>query len=56
MTTETEGGCRCGAIRYRITGEPVLQLITCGGTFNPEARSYEANVVVTAVPLRPVTA
>ncbi|MEL7156714.1 MAG: class F sortase [Actinomycetota bacterium] len=35
---------------FRKDGEPVLQLITCGGTFDPEARSYQANVVVTAVP------
>ncbi len=36
---------------FRKDGESVLQLITCGGTFNPDQRSYEANVVVTAVPL-----
>ena len=36
---------------FRKDGEPVLQLITCGGTFDPDARSYVANVVVTAVPL-----
>lgn len=36
---------------FRKTGDPVLQLITCGGTFDPVARSYEANVVVTAIPL-----
>lgn len=36
---------------FRKQGTPVLQLITCGGTFDPQARSYEANVVVTAVPL-----
>lgn len=36
---------------FRKDGESVLQLITCGGTFNPERRSYEANVVVTAVPI-----
>lgn len=35
---------------FRKDGDSVLQLITCGGTFNPEQRSYEANVVVTAVP------
>ncbi|MFV0259575.1 MAG: class F sortase [Acidimicrobiales bacterium] len=37
---------------FRKTGEPVLILITCGGSFDPAARSYEANVVVTAVPQR----
>jgi sortase (surface protein transpeptidase) len=36
---------------FRKDGAPVLQLITCGGTFNPERQSYEANVVVTAEPL-----
>ena len=36
---------------FRKDGDPVLQLITCGGTFDPIARSYEANVVVTAVPV-----
>ncbi len=36
---------------FRKDGEPVLQLITCGGTFDPVAKSYEANVVVTAEPL-----
>ena len=36
---------------FRKDGDSVLQLITCGGTFDPERRSYEANVVVTAVPI-----
>ena len=36
---------------FRKDGDSVLQLITCGGTFDPEARSYEANVVVTAEPI-----
>ncbi len=35
---------------FRKSGETVLQLITCGGEFDPGARSYLANVVVTAVP------
>lgn len=35
---------------FRKTGETVLQLVTCGGEFDPDARSYLANVVVTAVP------
>lgn len=37
---------------FRKEGPAVLQLITCGGTFDPEARSYQANVVVTAIPER----
>lgn len=36
---------------FRKDGDSVLQLITCGGTFNPSQHSYEANVVVTAAPL-----
>lgn len=35
---------------FRKNGKTVLQLITCGGEFDPDARSYLANVVVTAVP------
>jgi len=35
---------------FRKTGDTVLQLITCGGQFDPGAGSYLANVVVTAVP------
>ena len=35
---------------FRKDGAPVLNLITCGGTFNPEKHSYNANVVVTAEP------
>jgi hypothetical protein len=31
-------------------GSRVLRLVTCGGEFDGEARSYRSNVVVTAVP------
>lgn len=31
-------------------GPPVLTLVTCGGDFDREARSYRENVVVTALP------
>ena len=31
-------------------GAPVITLVTCGGDFDREARSYRENVVVTAVP------
>jgi hypothetical protein len=31
-------------------GPAVLTLITCGGAFDPETRSYESNIVVHAVP------
>ena len=33
---------------YGDTAEPVLRLITCGGEFDPAARSYRDNVVVSA--------
>ncbi len=36
---------------FRKSGAPVLQLITCGGTFDPVRRSYRGNVVVTAEPV-----
>jgi len=36
---------------FRKGGDPVLQLITCGGTFDREQRSYRGNLVVTAIPI-----
>lgn len=36
-----------GAV-YGPTTEPVLRLVTCGGTFDREARSYRDNVIVFA--------
>ncbi len=36
---------------FRATGAHALHLVTCGGTFDPEARSYRGNQVVTAVPI-----
>lgn len=35
---------------WRRAGDPELVLITCGGEFDPGARSYEDNVVVYATP------
>ncbi|MEV1295660.1 class F sortase [Pseudonocardia sp. NPDC049635] len=35
---------------FRRDGAPQLVLITCGGTFDPVAGSYESNIVVYAVP------
>ncbi len=32
-------------------GSPLLTLITCGGSFNPDLRSYDDNVVVYAIPV-----
>jgi LPXTG-site transpeptidase (sortase) family protein len=36
---------------FRRHGEAMLTLITCGGDYDPAARSYEDNVVVRAVPV-----
>lgn len=36
---------------FAKTGDPVLTLITCGGSFNQSLRSYDDNVVAYAVPL-----
>ena len=38
---------------FAPVGEPLLRLVTCGGTFNRTIRSYDDNLVVTAQPLRP---
>jgi sortase (surface protein transpeptidase) len=36
---------------WRNTGPEELVLITCGGDFNPEIRSYRSNIVVYAAPV-----
>jgi len=36
---------------WRNTGDEELVLITCGGDFNPELRSFKSNIVVYAVPI-----
>ena len=36
---------------FSRTGDPLLTLITCGGSFNPNLRSYQGNVVVGANPI-----
>lgn len=36
---------------YRRDGQPRLVLITCGGDFDADVRSYESNVVVEAEPV-----
>ena len=36
---------------WRNTGPEELVLITCGGEFNPEIRSFKSNIVVYAVPV-----
>ena len=38
-------------VLFRKSGDPVLRLITCGGTFDREQLSYKGNLVVTAVPV-----
>ncbi len=38
---------------WRNTGPEELVLITCGGEFNPEIRSFKSNIVVYAVPVAP---
>jgi len=35
---------------FRTTGPASLALVTCGGAYDPETRSYASNVVVTARP------
>ncbi|MEM7094874.1 MAG: sortase [Actinomycetota bacterium] len=36
---------------FARTGDAQLALITCGGSFNPELRSYDSNTVAVAVPI-----
>jgi hypothetical protein len=36
---------------WRNTGPEELVLITCGGDFNPDLRSYRSNIVIYAVPV-----
>ncbi len=38
---------------FAKSGDPVLTLITCGGDFNRELRSYEDNIVAYAIPITP---
>jgi len=38
---------------FASSGEPLLRLITCGGSFNESVGSYDDNVVVTALPEAP---
>ena len=35
---------------FRTTGDPVLTLVTCGGSFSKSRRSYADNIVIRAVP------
>ncbi|MGI8880536.1 MAG: class F sortase [Jatrophihabitans sp.] len=36
---------------FRRSGSPRLTIVTCGGVFDASKRSYESNIVVTAVPV-----
>jgi sortase (surface protein transpeptidase) len=38
---------------FSPVGQPLLRLVTCGGSFNRTTRSYDDNIVITAYPLRP---
>ena len=38
---------------FRRGGEAALTLVTCGGPFDPVARSYAENTVVSATPASP---
>ena len=38
---------------FSPVGQPLLRLVTCGGSFNRTSRSYDDNVVITAHPMRP---
>lgn len=38
---------------FASAGPERLALVTCGGSFNPELRSYDSNVVAWAVPIDP---
>ena len=38
---------------FSPVGQPVLRLVTCGGSFNRTIRRYDDNLVITAHPLRP---
>ncbi len=35
---------------FRVTGDPMLTLITCGGRFDRTRRHYDDNIVIRAVP------
>ena len=38
---------------FSPVGQPLLRLVTCGGSFNRTTRSYDDNIVITAYPSRP---
>jgi hypothetical protein len=40
---------------FVTSGPPQIALITCGGRFDAATRSYDSNVIVTAVPFTPET-
>jgi hypothetical protein len=50
MRSESKAVVQLDAL-FRREGEPSLVLVTCGGVYDADARSYEDNVVVTAVPV-----
>ena len=40
---------------FRRSGEPILTLITCGGSFSRSLNSYDSNVIAIAVPVDEAT-
>jgi sortase (surface protein transpeptidase) len=50
VRSESKSAVQLDAL-FRRGGEPSLVLVTCGGVYDADARSYEDNVVVTAVPV-----
>ncbi|MCX6523689.1 MAG: class F sortase [Actinobacteria bacterium] len=47
---QVEKGELPAAELFRTTGDPVLTLVTCGGSFSKSRRSYADNIVIRAVP------
>ena len=60
LALPAEGGCQCGAIRYRLTGEPVfLTICHCsackqqsGSAFGMSLRMAWSDVAITGLPKR----
>ena len=50
VVDQVEKGELPAAELFRTTGDPVLTLVTCGGSFSKSRRSYADNIVIRAVP------
>ena len=45
--TEIEGGCNCGAVRYRLTGKPmVVAVCHCSNCRRQSGSAFSVNVVL----------